>query len=113
MSRIIAWFVHNPVAANLLMLVMVMGGVLALPAIRQEEFPAIEMDMVQVTVAYPGTSPEEIEESICVRIEEEIEGTPDLDRINTRAVEGACIVLIEMVAGSNVDSASRAVSISF
>ena len=44
MNGIIAWFVHNPVAANLMMLVMVVGGVVAFPMIRQEEFPTIETE---------------------------------------------------------------------
>ena len=87
MSRVIAWFVRNPVAANLLMFVLVTGGLLALPLIRQEEFPAIETDIAQISVEYPGASPAEVEESICLRIEEEIDGTPDIKRINTRAVE--------------------------
>jgi multidrug efflux pump subunit AcrB len=104
-TRIIAWFVHNPVAANLLMFVLLIGGLLALPLIKQEEFPAIEMDIANISVAYPGASPEEIEESICIRIEEEIDGTPDIDRISSLAVEGACVVFVEFVMGSNVDAA--------
>jgi multidrug efflux pump subunit AcrB len=104
MNGIIAWFVHNPVAANLMMLVMIVGGLLALPLIKQEEFPAIDTDMAHISIEYPGASPEEVEESICLRVEEEIEGTPDIDRINTRAVEGACIVFVEFVMGSNVDA---------
>ena len=105
MSGIIAWFVHNPVAANLLMFVLITGGVLTLPMIRQEEFPAIEMDMVQIVVDYPGASPAEVEESICLRLEEEIDGTPDIKRVNTRAVEGACVLTVELVIGSNVGEA--------
>ncbi len=105
MSRVIAWFVRNSVAGNLLMFVLVTGGVLTLPIIQQEEFPAIEADIAQISVEYPGASPAEIEESICLRIEEEIDGTPDIKRINTKAVEGACIVIVELVMGSNVDAA--------
>jgi multidrug efflux pump subunit AcrB len=104
-NRIIAWFVENPVAANLMMAVFLVGGVLALPAIRQEEFPSVDTDMIQVSVEYPGAAPEEIEDAICVRVEEEIEGTADIDRINTLAVEGACVVTVEMVLGSDVDAA--------
>ena len=104
MSGVIAWFVHNPVAANLLMFLMVTGGLLTLPTIRQEEFPAIETDVAQISVEYPGASPAEIEDSICLRIEEEIDGTPDIKRINTRAVEGACVVTVELVVDSNVDA---------
>jgi multidrug efflux pump subunit AcrB len=106
MSRIIEWFVHNPVASNLLMLVMVVGGVMILSTIRQEEFPAIEPEAVRITVEYKGASPEEVEQSICLRVEEAIEGTPNLDRISTVAAEGACNVTAELVVGSDVDVAT-------
>jgi multidrug efflux pump subunit AcrB len=106
MNRIIEWFVHNPVASNLLMLVMVVGGVMILASIRQEEFPAIEPEAVRITVEYRGASPEEVEESICIRVEEAIEGTPNLDRITSVAAEGACNVTAELVIGSNVDVAT-------
>jgi len=104
-SRIIAWFVHNPVAANLLMLVLIAGGLLALPTIRQEEFPAIDLDLIRVTVEYPGATPEESEESVCLRIEEAIEGTPDIDRMSTIAAEGVCVLTIEIVIGGDADVA--------
>jgi multidrug efflux pump subunit AcrB len=104
MSRIIAWFVHNPIAANLLMVVMVAGGLLALPLIHQEEFPAIETDLVRISIEYPSATPSEIEQSICVRVEEEIEGTPGIDRLNSLAVEGACVITVELVMGSKTDA---------
>ncbi len=105
MSRVIAWFVYNPVAANLLMLVFVVGGLMALPTIRQEEFPAIDSDLVRISVEYPGATPEETEESVCLRIEEAIEGTPDIDRITSLAVEGACVVTVELIIGGNSEVA--------
>ena len=106
MNRAIEWFVQNPVAANLLMLVMVVGGLLVLAGIRQEEFPAIQPEAVRITVEYRGASPEEVEQSICLRIEEAIEGTPNLDRISTVAAEGACNVTAELVIGSDVGEAT-------
>jgi multidrug efflux pump subunit AcrB len=106
MSGVIEWFVRNPIAANLMMFVMVIGGLMILSSVRQEEFPAIEPEAVQITVEYRGASPEEIEESICIRIEEAIEGTPNIDRINTIAAEGACNVNAELVVGSDVDAAA-------
>ncbi len=105
MSRIIAWFVHNPIAANLLMLVLVVGGLIMLPTIRQEEFPAIDSDLIRVSVEYLGATPEETEQSVCLRIEEAIEGTPDVDRISSLAVEGACVVTVELIVGSDADAA--------
>lgn len=103
MSKIIAWFVHNPIAANLLMVVMVAGGLLALPLIHQEEFPAIDTDLVRISIEYPSATPSEIEQSVCVRVEEEIEGTPGIDRMTSLAVEGACVMTIELIMGSETD----------
>ncbi len=105
MNRAIAWFVHNPVAANLLMLVMVVGGILVVTGLRQEEFPPIETDAVHVTVEYRGASPEEVEKSICLRVEEAIEGLANIDRLNSVAAEGVCNVTAEIVMGGDVDVA--------
>jgi multidrug efflux pump subunit AcrB len=104
MSRAIAWMVHNPVAANLFMCLLVAGGLMALPTINQEEFPSIETDMLRATVVYLGAAPEEVEEGVCVRIEEVIDGAQDIDRVASLAVEGACTVTIEAIVGSDVDA---------
>ena len=88
------------------MIVMVVGGIMVLADIRQEEFPAIDPEAVQVTVEYRGASPAEVEESICIRIEEAIDGTANIDRISTVAAEGACNVTAELVIGSDVDAAT-------
>ena len=104
MSGIIRWFVQNPVAANLLMAVLVVGGLIMLPSIRQEEFPSIDSDLIRVTVEYLGATPAETEESVCIRVEEAIEGTPDIDRMTSLAVEGACVVTLELIVGSDEDS---------
>jgi multidrug efflux pump subunit AcrB len=99
MHRIIAWFVHNPVAANLLMMILVVSGLLALPRIHQEEFPNIEVDAVRVQVPYLGAAPEEVESAVCVRIEEAIQGSEGIDTIQSTAAEGYCSVVIELVDG--------------
>ena len=96
MNRIIAWFVNNPVAANLFMLVLLAGGALALPSIHQEEFPSIDIGLVRVSVAYLGAAPEEVEQGVCIRIEEELEGTTGVKTLSSLAVEGACVVSAEL-----------------
>ncbi len=107
MKRIIEWFIRNPVAANLLMFVMIFaGGWVTLPNLRQEEFPPIDPEAVSVVVEYRGASPAEVEESICIRIEEAIDGTPDVDRIVTTASEGVCRVTAEVRIGADVDAAT-------
>lgn len=101
MNKLIAWFVHNPVATNLLMMIMVVGGLLPLllGQIHQEEFPTLNVDAVQVNVAYLGAAPTEVEGSVCVRIEEAIEGTEGIDRVTSQASEGLCAVTVELVVG--------------
>ncbi len=97
MKRLIAWFVYNPVAANLLMFGLLIGGLLLLPNIRQEEFPAIEVPAVIVSVAYLGAAPEEVEEGVCLRIEEALDGTVGIDRMETTAGEGSCTVMLQLL----------------
>jgi len=108
-NGIIAWFVHNPVAANLLMMVLIVGGLVTLPGIRQEEFPSIDVGVIRVTVEYLGASPEESEDGVCIRIEEELEGTEGVDRISSLAVEGACVVTLELPLQSDGDAITAAV----
>ncbi|MFP6606167.1 MAG: efflux RND transporter permease subunit, partial [Myxococcota bacterium] len=109
MNGIIAWFVHNPVAANLLMMVLVVGGLVTLPSIHQEEFPSIDVGIIRITVEYLGASPEESEDAVCIRIEEELEGTEGVDRISSLAVEGACVVTLELPLQSDGDAVTAAV----
>lgn len=99
MHKIIPWFIHNAVAANLLMVILVVAGLLALPQIHQEEFPTIDVDAVQIHTPYLGAAPEEVESAVCVRIEEAIKGSVGIDKITSQASEGLCSVTVELVAG--------------
>ena len=70
MESLIRWWVRNPVAANLLMLVIVTAGGLGLWNIEKETFPSAQPDIVQVEVIWPGASPKEVEQQIIQRVEE-------------------------------------------
>jgi multidrug efflux pump subunit AcrB len=100
-KRAIAWFAENSVAANLLMVMVIAGGISALPSIPQKTFPDIDIDMVIVSVPYLGASPAEVEEGVCIRIEEEIQGIDGIDQINSTAVEGFCTVVAELLTGAD------------
>lgn len=102
MNRAMAWFASNGVAANLLLLLIIVGGVLTIPSIRQEVFPEISVDVITVAVPYPGAAPEEIEEGICVRIEEQLNGIDGIDRIHSTAREGVGQVTIELETTADV-----------
>ena len=81
------------------MLILVIGGILALPQIHQEEFPTLDVDAVQILTPYLGAAPEEVESAVCVRIEEAIKGNEGIDKITSQASEGLCSVTVELVAG--------------
>ncbi|MGD2114379.1 MAG: efflux RND transporter permease subunit, partial [Acidobacteriota bacterium] len=88
MNRTIAWFAENRVAANLLMVLILGGGVLTLFTLRQEVFPEVSSDVVSVTVPYPGAAPEEVEDGVVTRVEDAIEGIEGIQEVTSTASEG-------------------------
>ena len=74
MQTAIRWFANNSVAANLLMIVLVLGGISGALTTNQEEFPNFDVKVINVFVPYLGAAPIEAEKAVCVRIEEAIEG---------------------------------------
>ena len=96
MPKLIAWFVDNPVAANLLMFFLIMSGLLALKDVRKEEFPNIETPVVTVMVPYLGAAPAEVESGVCSRVEESIDGIEGIEKIRSTSAEGRCSVFIEL-----------------
>ncbi|MDA0979308.1 MAG: efflux RND transporter permease subunit, partial [Proteobacteria bacterium] len=103
--KVLRWFTDNPVAANLMMLIFLAGGALSLFSMHKEEFPSIEPGVVQITVPYLGAAPEEVEEAVCIRIEEAIEGVDGMDRVFTTAREGVCSIMVELLQDTNTTTA--------
>ncbi len=101
MTRIIGWFVSNPVAANLLMMILIVGGLMSIFQLRQEEMPPIQLDMVSVSVPYLGAAPEEVENGVNLRIEEAMEGIQGIYRMTSIAREGNGSVLLELETDAN------------
>ena len=102
MNRMFAWFATNGVAANLLMLAIVAGGYFTVQTIKTEVFPEMQLDIVTITVPFPGGTPADIEDSICEPIEREIESVDGIKRITAAASEGAGIVTVELETGANI-----------
>lgn len=102
----IAWMVHNPVAANLAMMVIVGAGLLSALTVKQEVFPEFDLDVVRVTVPYPGASPSEVEQGILLALEEAVRGLDDVKRVNSSASEGIATANIELLRGANAEEVS-------
>ena len=96
MHTAIRWFANNPVAANLLMILLLLGGSAGAYLTNQEEFPSFDIPAVIVNVPYLGAAPIEVEKGVCVRIEEAIEGVEGVKKVVGDATEGMCAVFAEM-----------------
>ncbi len=103
MRALIGWMARHPVAANLLMLLIVIAGLVNMLTTKQEVFPEINFDTVEVRVVYQGATPDEIEESIVQRIEEQIQGIDGIDRVTGVAAEGVGVVRAELTRGTQTN----------
>ncbi len=103
MNAAIRWMANNHVAANLLMLVFIVGGLILGVSIRQEVFPDISLDRIQVRVAYPGAGPEEVEEGIILNIEENLTGVDGIKQLKSLAAEGYGVVTAEITTDADID----------
>ena len=99
MHGLISWFARNGVAANLLMIVIIVMGAVTIPRLKKEIFPEYAIDMVTVSVDFRGGTPEEIEETVCIRIEEEIQDLDGIKKITSTAAEGNGTVSVEVAPG--------------
>lgn len=95
----IAWMAHNSIAANLLMMLLLGGGIWSIVTIQKEVFPQFLLDVVEVNVGYPGAAPEEVEQGILRPIEEALRGVEGVQQITSEAREGRGSVSVELIAG--------------
>jgi len=103
LDRAIAWFARNSVAANLLLVMMVVGGLASAPSVTVEAFPELTTGIITVTVEYPGAAPLEVEEGITVRVEEQLYGLEGIKRITSESSEGVSVVTCELATDADED----------
>ena len=101
----IAWMAQNAVAANLLMLVLVVGGLFMLGRIRQEVFPEFALDMVVINIPYPGASPSEVEQGVLLVTEEAVRSVDGVKEVRSTASESIGVVTVELMLTANADRA--------
>ncbi|MEM9366495.1 MAG: efflux RND transporter permease subunit [Planctomycetota bacterium] len=96
----IAWMTHNSIAANLMMFILLGGGIWTAFVMQKEVFPQFLLDVVEIRVGYPGAAPEEVEQGILRPIEGAVRGVEGIRSVVSEAREGRGEVLIEIVSGS-------------
>ena len=102
MNGPVAWFARNGVVGNLLLLAIVAAGGLSIAGLNSTLFPEVTLDVVTVTVPYRGAAPPDVEESICVLVEEAIQGVEGVNKITSTADEGVGVAVVEVRSGYDV-----------
>jgi multidrug efflux pump subunit AcrB len=103
MKNFLYSILHNPVFANLLMFMIIAGGFIGGYTMIRETFPNFSMDRIQVSVVYPGADPSEVEEGICLKLEEALEGIEGVKKVTTQATEGVGSALVECEDSADTD----------
>ena len=101
----IAYMVRNGVAANLLMVFIVVGGLVSMSGLVQEAFPALSFDHIEISTVYPGATPDEVEESIVMKIEEQVAALDGVRVVTAVAAEGYGTVMAGLKTGTDVGRA--------
>lgn len=101
----VAYMVRNGVVANLLMFLIVASGLLSINGLVQEAFPVIAFDHIEVSVPYPGATPDQVEESIVLKVEEQVETVEGVREVSSVAAEGLASVIVGFRSGTDMDRA--------
>lgn len=97
----IAWFAKNGVAANLLMGIILISGIFSIRGLKMELFPDFDLDLVTISVPYPGAAPLEVEEGICKQIEEKIWDLTGIKEMNSFARENLGVISVQVELGKD------------
>ena len=97
--------VRRPVVANLVMFAIIGAGLIFGVGLRREFFPEIRPNQVLITAPYPGASPDEVEDALAIKIEDQIADLTDIMEITTTVREGLATVIVEYEDGSDIDAA--------
>ncbi len=101
MESLIRWFVNNKVVSNLLMILIIITGATTIPMLKMEVFPEIDLNIINVSAVYPGATPSDVEEAICIKIEERLQGLDGVKKITSSASENVGSVNIEIISGED------------
>lgn len=101
---IIAWFARNSVAANLLMFIIILGGIFGIIRVQKQVFPTFEVNVISIQVPYLGAAPQEVEEGVILKLEEAIKDLEGIKKMTSTAREGVGSISIEVEDGYDVQN---------
>ncbi|MGB0466663.1 MAG: efflux RND transporter permease subunit [Pontibacterium sp.] len=103
LQNLTAIFASHRVAANLLMILMILAGAWSIKKLNTQFFPTFELDIITVQVAWSGAAAEDVERSVLLPVEEELKSIPEIDTLFSTATQGMASVRLELKEGTNAD----------
>ncbi len=103
MRKIITYFIKFPVAVNIFIIAFVVFGIIGFFSMKSSYFPLTESQNISINLSYPGASPQEMEEGIVLRIEDNLKGIIGIDRVTSVSRENSATINIETIKGKNID----------
>lgn len=103
MRKLIAYFIKYHVAVNVFLFAFLVFGVLGIMSLKSSFFPLVESKIINVSIAYPGASPQEIEEGVVLKIEDNLKGLRGIDRVTSVSRENSGTITVEIEKGENID----------
>ena len=102
---VLGWMANNPVASNLLMFILIAGGLIFIDKVKWEVFPQFELEMVLINVPYPGASPSEVEQGVILAVEEAVRAVDGIQELRSTASEGSAVIAADFMAGTDTSRA--------
>ena len=103
MRKIISYFIKFPVAVNVFILAFIGFGLAGALSMKSSFFPLTESRNISINLTYPGASPQEMEEGIVLKIEDNLKGIVGIDRVTSVSRENSATINVEIVKGKNID----------
>lgn len=103
MRKLIAYFIKYHVAVNIFLLGFLVFGILGIMSLKSSFFPLVESKIININVTYPGASPQEIEEGIVLKIEDNLKGLKGIDRVTSISRENSGTITVEIEKDENID----------
>ncbi len=104
MKKIISYFIKYPVAVNILIVAFVLLGILGYKSLRSSFFPLTPTKLISISVVYPGASPQEMEEGVVLKVENNLKGLVGIDRITSTSKENSASITIEILKGYDINA---------
>lgn len=103
MRKVLAYFIKHHVAVNVVIAAFIIFGIIGMLSLKSSFFPLVESKIITINVVYPGASPQEIEEGVVLKIEDNLKGIEGIDRVTSASRENSGTITVEILKGYDID----------